>query len=53
MVGPGSLNDLIISELNGHTLGCGSEVALNKDMNALRSKIYNMAEKELRELVDL
>ncbi|CAA0082045.1 Uncharacterised protein [Zhongshania aliphaticivorans] len=51
--GAGSLNDLMISELNGHTIGCGSESALNKDMNYLRSKIYNLAKKELRELVDL
>lgn len=41
--GMGSLNDLVIHPMNGHTVDAGSIDRLNDELTQLRSDVYRLA----------
>ena len=51
--GMGSLNDLYLCEINGHSLKDNDEESINELLKSYTSKLYNMAYKKIRELEDV
>ena len=47
--GPGSFNDLTLSEFNGHKIGSKGESELNSTLQDLQSQIYDKAMRMQRE----